>query len=165
MWSLLLNNGGDLVFNGNSHTMIQYKPLNDQLQLPSAGQPTMVELIDGAGGHAVGGTFTGDARVDWSKGSTPGAVYLTLNGAAGGGTPTSLSWSYKDKNGNVLHSGTRNCGAGPPPPPTPSISGFSPTSGVVGTSVQIDGSGFTGASSVKFNGTRWDPGTSRSSPT
>jgi hypothetical protein len=36
MWNLLTQNGGDLVLNGHVHTMIQYKPLNGQLQLPSA---------------------------------------------------------------------------------------------------------------------------------
>ena len=35
----------------------------------------------------------------------------------------------------------------------PTISSFSPTSGPVGTSVTISGTNFTGASSVKFNGT------------
>ena len=40
-------------------------------------------------------------------------------------------------------------GGGTPPP---SISGFSPTSGGVGTTVTITGSNFTGATSVKFNG-------------
>jgi hypothetical protein len=35
----------------------------------------------------------------------------------------------------------------------PSISGFSPASGPVGTSVTIDGAGFTGATGVSFNGT------------
>jgi hypothetical protein len=34
----------------------------------------------------------------------------------------------------------------------PSISGFSPTSGVVGTSVAIDGANFTGVTDVTFNG-------------
>ncbi|HUP61905.1 MAG TPA: S8 family serine peptidase [Thermoanaerobaculia bacterium] len=36
--------------------------------------------------------------------------------------------------------------------PAPTISSFSPTSGGVGTVVRVNGSNFTGASSVKFNG-------------
>lgn len=150
MWNLLTQNGGDVVLNGHVHSMIQYKPLNGQLQLPSAGQPTMVELIDGAGGHSLGGAFTDDSRVEWSVGKTPGAISLTLNGAANGGTPTSLSWAYKDAIGNVLHPGTRDCGGAAT---TPAISDFSPLSGPVGTSVTINGSGFTGATGVSFNGT------------
>jgi hypothetical protein len=39
------------------------------------------------------------------------------------------------------------------PSPTPTISGFLPASGPVGTSVTITGTGFTGASAVKFNST------------
>ena len=35
----------------------------------------------------------------------------------------------------------------------PSFSGFSPTSGPVGTSVTINGANFAGASAVQFNGT------------
>jgi hypothetical protein len=38
-------------------------------------------------------------------------------------------------------------------PAAPVVSGFSPASGPVGTSVTINGSGFTGATAVKFNGT------------
>ncbi len=36
--------------------------------------------------------------------------------------------------------------------PAPTISGFSPTSGGVGTSVTVTGTNFTGATSVRFNG-------------
>jgi protocatechuate 3,4-dioxygenase beta subunit len=39
------------------------------------------------------------------------------------------------------------------PPPLPTITSFNPTSGPVGTSVQIAGTGFTGATAVKFNTT------------
>ncbi|MGZ5545382.1 MAG: DNA/RNA non-specific endonuclease, partial [Limisphaerales bacterium] len=43
--------------------------------------------------------------------------------------------------------------AGGSAPPTPTITSFSPTSGPVGQSVTVSGTGFTGASFVRFNGT------------
>jgi hypothetical protein len=152
LWNLLTDNGGDLVFVGNSHNMSQYKPLDDQVTLPSPGEATMIEMISGSGGHAMGAAFPSDPKLDWSKGKTAGSVHLTLDNARNGGTPTSLSWAFEDTSGNVLHAGARDCGGGPPPS-GPSISGFSPTSGPAGTSVTVHGSGLTGATGVAFNGT------------
>lgn len=153
MWSLLTNNGGDLVLNGHSHSTVVHKPLNDQMQLPSPGQPTMVQMVFGAGGTGMGSGWADEPRIEWKVGGTPGATYITLNGAANGGIPTSLTWVHKDTAGNVLRSGTRDCGAAPPPPAAPSITGFTPASGPVGTSVTIAGTGFTGATQVTFNST------------
>lgn len=109
MWKLLADNGGDLVLNGHMHSMVQYRPLSDQLTAPSTGQPTMIQLVNGAGGHSIAGTPTGDSLVDWAKGKTVGTIALTLVGARAGGTPTRLSWVFEDKAGNPLHSGSRDC--------------------------------------------------------
>jgi hypothetical protein len=49
-------------------------------------------------------------------------------------------------------------------PPTPTISSFTPTTGPAGTSVDIQGATFTGATSVMFNGTA-DPNFVVNSPT
>jgi hypothetical protein len=43
-------------------------------------------------------------------------------------------------------------GCGSVAPAAPTVSGFSPTSGPAGTSVTVSGTGFTGATSVAFNG-------------
>jgi hypothetical protein len=157
IWTLLADNGVDLVLNGHVHNMTQYRPLNDQLQLPTGGQATMVQLISGAGGHGLGGASSA-SRVEWTMGKKAGVLWLTLNGARNGGTPSSLSWAFKDRTGTVLHTGARDCGSGPVPPAPPSVTGFSPTSGPLGISVTIDGSGFSGASDVQFNGTSVGPG-------
>ncbi len=110
VWKLLADHGGDVVLNGHVHTMIDYLPPNDTLQLPTGGEPTMVQLVDGAGGPptSVGGAPP-DPRIEWTVAKTPGGLFMTLDGAVNGGTPASISWSYRDTNGTVLHTGTRTC--------------------------------------------------------
>jgi hypothetical protein len=68
----------------------------------------MIEAISGAGGHKLS-AGKADSRQVFLKGSTAGVLYLTLNGAANGGTASSLSWQWKDVNGNLLHSGSTSC--------------------------------------------------------
>ena len=155
MWRLLVDNGTDLVLNGHLHSMAETVPMNSLLGVAQPGQNAAVELISGAGGHGVGAGITTEPRFQWAQGHTPGWVNVTLVGANNGGTPGSLTWSFvegKDAKGTVLRTGSRSCGV-PLPPPSPTISGFNPTHGVTGDPVTISGSNFTGATSVKFNGT------------
>jgi hypothetical protein len=154
MWALLTDNGGTVVLNGHVHHMEEYLNLNDQLKTATPGQPAMTQLIAGSGGHGVSKVQVSDTRITWppypqlNVPGTPGALYLTLNGAANGGTPTSISYKFEDVNHNVLHLGpTLACGA------SPQITGFSPPSGVAGTQVTVAGSHLTGATALTFNGT------------
>jgi len=108
MWQLLANGGADLVLNGHAHYMAEYRPMNANLQTGPGAH--LVQLISGAGGHQLAGTKL-DARMAWpsSRLKTPGAVYLTLVGAAGGGTATAVSWEFRNVAGGVLRSGATTC--------------------------------------------------------
>jgi subtilisin family serine protease len=83
------------------------------------------------------------------------ALYVGLNPTA---TPASVASALinNSTSGVVIGAGSGSpnrllfIGGGGTPAPT--ISGFSPASGGVGSSVTITGSNFTGATSVKFNG-------------
>ena len=107
MWQLLANNGADLYLVGHAHFMAEYQPLNADLQ-PGAGAH-LVEMISGAGGHNLAANGKSDLRQAFLRGGTLGGVFLTLNGAANGGTATSISWEWKDVNGSTLHSGSTTC--------------------------------------------------------
>jgi hypothetical protein len=106
MWSLLANNGGDLVLNGHRHSMAEYEPLDANLQ-PGGHQ---VEIISGAGGHSIGkGGSDSSGRLKWTLGKTAGALYLTLEGAANGGVASSIAWSFQDTGHTVLETGSITC--------------------------------------------------------
>lgn len=110
MWGLLANNGGDLLVTGHHHSMAEYKPLDADFNAETAGAH-MVQLISGAGGFNLGGALndsTGN-RIAWSQGLMAGLVALTLNGAGGGGTATSISWTFEDVNGANLRSSSVDC--------------------------------------------------------
>ena len=106
MWSLLANNGGDLVLNGHAHYMAEYVPLDANLNPGPTAH--MVELISGAGGHNPSPAKS-DPRLAFAKGKTAGILYLTPNGAANGGTATSITWQWRNLRGEVLRSSSVAC--------------------------------------------------------
>ncbi len=73
------------------------------------------------------------------------AMQMTSNALFVGGYFTSISGVPQSGFARFTLSGTP-----PPPPPVPSITSFDPPSGLVGSSVTVTGSGFTGATSVSF---------------
>jgi hypothetical protein len=105
IWKLLANGGGDLVVNGHTHSMTEYRPMNADVQ--AGGH--LVELISGGGGHYLAAAPTGDSRTAWSLGGTSGALYLTLRGAANGGTATSIDWEFRSTSGAALRTGSVAC--------------------------------------------------------
>ena len=106
MWQLLANNGADLYVVGHAHYMAEYRPLD--ANLTSGPGAHLIQMISGAGGFQVAAGAS-DSRQVFLKGRTPGAVFLTLDGAANGGTATSISWEWKDTNGDTLHRGSTSC--------------------------------------------------------
>ena len=110
MWSLLANNGGDLLLTGHVHSMAEYKPLDTGFKAGTS-DAHMVELIAGSGGHSLSSAVSDSSgqRVAWSKGKTAGPLALKLNGAAAGGSANSIGWSFQDVTGVDLRSGSVDC--------------------------------------------------------
>ncbi len=107
MWQLLAGNGADLYLVGHAHFMAEYQPLDANLQ-PGPGAH-LIEMISGAGGHNIAPNGKSDPRQVFLRGGTPGAVFLTLIGAANGGTASSISWQWKSASGTTLSSGSTTC--------------------------------------------------------
>jgi hypothetical protein len=106
LWNLLASGGADVVLNGHNHFMMEYEPLAGDLTSPGH----MVELISGAGGHALGPAKSDPGgRIAWSLGKTPGALYLTLQGAAAGGVASAIGWRFQRSNGTIDRTGSVTC--------------------------------------------------------
>ncbi len=122
IWGLLADGGGDLVLNGHVHAMIQYRPMDADLQV---GQPDshMVQLISGAGGHNLAVNRDTDARVGWQTLGTAGAVFVSPVVDLATGETTALEWVYEGVNGSPVQDGTGRAGRGRVECATPSEPG------------------------------------------
>ena len=96
---------------------------------------TYVTFAGGGGGGYFGGGGGGDGT--YGGGGGAGSSYWV---------DSAVNTSMTQSVGNAYVSIT-------PPSALPEITGFSPTSGPVGTSVTLTGTGFTGATTVEFGGT------------
>jgi aqualysin 1 len=118
---------------------------------PTSESVGSIVQINGSGFTNVSSVeFSGTAAVEWLAQSATKLFVRVPNGAVAG--PISVA--------NNLGTGTSasNFTVSPSPPPSaPSISSFTPLSGPAGTIVQINGSGFTNVSSVRFNGVAATP--------
>ena len=105
-----------------------------------ASDPDSGDTIASYGASGLPTGLSVDPTTGWITGTTTSAgtyavtIWATDNHGATGST--SFTWIVSSPSG-----------------PPPSISGFAPASGSVGTAVTIDGSNFTGTTDVRFNGT------------
>src|SRR5207244_3088219 len=178
-----------VTFNGTLATVTSWSSTSIVASVPS-GATTGAVVVHASGVNSNGVSFTVLPRPNISGlsptsgavgtsvtitgtnfGSTQGTSTVTFNGTSA----TATSWSATSivatvpsgaSTGNVVVtvSGVPSNGVSFTVLPTPNISGLSPTSGAVGTSVTITGTNFgstQGTSTVTFNGTS-APATSRS---
>jgi hypothetical protein len=109
---------------------------------PASGPPETAVTINGSG-------FTGATSVRFNSTATSFSVNSTSSITASvpaGATTGPISVTTGGGTGTSSGSFTVTA------PAAPTITSFTPASGPVGTSVTITGSGFTGATSVTFNG-------------
>ena len=115
IWSLMAQNGVDMVFNGHDHSYQRWKPLDGNGNVASGG---VTEFVVGGGGHGIQQFALTNSRL--AKGiDTPdsfGALRLQLNQEGAG-------YQYINTAGTVLDSGSVLCSGAPAditPPTKPS---------------------------------------------
>ena len=114
---------------------------DDPLSTMGQGEST---LVNGAGFQTTGLTRWGD-YTSMSVDPVDDCTFWYL----GEYLPSNGQWNWKTRIGAFKFPSCTGGGGNPPPV----VSSFLPTSGPVGTNVAVTGTGFTGATAVKFNGT------------
>ena len=104
IWKLLAANGADLVVNGHDHSYQRWAPLDGNGNPSPTG---ITEIINGAGGHALGTFPTPDSRVAAKDETHFGALMLGLNSAG-------ASYRFMQVGGTVGDSGSVKCDATTP---------------------------------------------------
>ena len=102
MWSLLVQDGVDMVLTGHDHSYQRWAPLDANLN-PSSGGAT--QFVAGAGGHGVQGAVRSDRRLAVMYGdpaNTFGALYFKLN-------PKGAEDRYVNTAGQMVDQGVVPC--------------------------------------------------------
>ncbi len=108
-WSLLAQNGVDIVLNGHDHNYQRWKPLDGSGNVSPGG---VTEFVVAGGGHSIQAFAITDSRlvVGFDTLTSPvtyGALKLALH-------PTSVNWQYINTSGTTLDSGSFVCSGAPP---------------------------------------------------
>jgi hypothetical protein len=115
---------------------------------------SMVFVAAAMGINGTGSAVSGTSTIADTGDSSENAEFLVGAGSSLTGTPGTSTFGWTDtKPGFFAWTAweilpATSCGTGS----GPVVSSFTPTSGSAGTSVTVTGSGFTGATAVKFNG-------------
>jgi hypothetical protein len=106
IWTLLAQNGVDIVLNGHDHNYQRWKPLDGNGAVSATG---VTQFVAGGGGHGTQQFITSDSRMVTGFDTTPnafGALRLQLNQYGAG-------YQYINTAGIMLDSGSVRCSGAP----------------------------------------------------
>ena len=119
IWDLLVQEGVDIVLNGDEHSYQRWHPLDEDGLIDAQG---VTQFIVGTGGHSIQGFVTTDSRLAAGEDATPqgiGALRLGLNAVG-------VEFEYLNIAGTLVDSGVVPCTGAPTDtqsPATPILSG------------------------------------------